>query len=284
MKLSLKQKIFEYGVEPKRRRGQNFLIDENILKKIVSVAGITKKDTVVEIGAGLGFLTNLLSQVAKKVFAIELDKELFEILKKEVSDKKNIICIQDDAREVPLSTFGKKNGSYRVVANIPYNITSQIIQKFLEGTPHPSDMILLIQKEVAERICAQPPDMSILACAVQYFAKPKILFDVSRFCFYPQPNVDSTVLRITVQGIELTGSRVKPGMTKADSAHFFRCIHAGFAQKRKFLISNLQKGLHISRKELERVFGHLGIPLTIRAQELSVDQWKELIYTLVTYL
>ncbi len=281
--MSLKQKIFEYGVEPKRRRGQNFLIDENILKKIVHTAKLTKKDTVVEIGAGLGFLTNLLSQGAKKVFAIELDKELFEILKKEVDDKKNVTCIQDDAREVSLHTFGKKNGSYRVVANIPYNITSQIIQKFLEGMPQPCDMILLIQKEVAERICAQPPDMSILACAVQYFAASKILFDVSRSCFYPQPNVDSTVLRITVQGIELTGSRVKPGMTKADSTYFFQCIRAGFAQKRKFLISNLQKGLHVPRKELERVFECLGIPLTIRAQELSVDQWKKLTYTLVTY-
>ncbi len=273
--MSLKQKIFEYGVEPKRRRGQNFLIDENILKKIVHTAKLTKKDTVVEIGAGLGFLTNLLSTAGKKVFAIELDKELFEILKKEVGDKKNITCIKDDAREVPLNTFGKKNGSYRVVANIPYNITSQIIQKFLEGTPQPWDMILLIQKEVAERICAQPPDMSILACAVQYFAAPKILFDVSRSCFYPQPNVDSIVLHIQCN---------KQERSLKDSAHFFRCIHAGFAQKRKFLISNLQKGLAVPRNELERVFERLGIPLTIRAQELSVDQWKELVKQVFVHL
>lgn len=273
--MSLKQKIFEYNVEPKRRRGQNFLIDENVLKKIVVSAGLTKKDTVVEIGAGLGFLTKLLSQEAKKVFAVELDKGLFEILKKEVSDFKNVKCIQDDARDIPLTTFGKKNGSYHVVANIPYNITSQIIQKFLENKPRPSQLILLIQKEVAVRICAKPPNMSILACAVQYFGEPKILFDVSRSCFYPSPAVESTILKIVIP------DRSQVGIKKRDSESYFRIVRTGFAQKRKFLISNLQKGLNVPRKELELVFKVLDISLTARAQELSVSQWKELANQLV---
>lgn len=272
--MSLKQKIFEYGVEPKRQRGQNFLIDENVLKKIVSRTHLSKKDTVVEIGAGLGFLTKLLAQKVKKVFAVEIDKGLFEILTKEVRECKNVTCIQDDARDISLQTFGKKNGSYSVVANIPYNITSQIIQKFLEGEPRPSQLFLLIQKEVAMRICAQVPDMNVLACAVQYSATPRILFHVSRSCFYPVPSVDSVVIYIDCADY---------ARTQKESEQYFRCVRAGFARKRKFLISNLLHGLDISRKELEHIFTHSAISLTVRAQELSISQWIELSERLHTF-
>lgn len=267
--MSLKSRINEYGIAPKHHRGQNFLIDGNVLKKIVSVANVTKKTTVVEIGAGLGFLTKMLAEKVKKVFAIELDKELAEILKKECALYSNIKIIQDDAREVETNRFGKKNGDYTVVANIPYNITSIIIQKFLKAKVAPSRLVLLIQKEVGERICARPPHMNLLALSVQQCARPQILFSVSKNCFFPKPKVDSVVI-----DIELFTHAQK---NEKEKEFFFSCIKAGFLQKRKFLLSNLHKGLTVSRDELEKIFCEFSIPFTARAQELSLAQWEKLV-------
>ncbi|MBI2644847.1 ribosomal RNA small subunit methyltransferase A [Candidatus Uhrbacteria bacterium] len=200
------QFLRESGVRPLHRRGQNFLIDTNIIRKIVEAAGIKKTDTIVEIGSGSGELTAELAVRAKKVVAVEIDAHLFWILDsrfrgndKGGDENDNITLLKDDIRAIPNTIFGKKDGAYRVIANIPYHITSQIIRKFLENTPRPKELILLMQKEVAQRIAASPPQMSLLAVSVQYYAEARILFPVSRNSFFPKPNVDSAVVRLVVK-------------------------------------------------------------------------------------
>lgn len=184
---------------PKHHRGQNFLTDRNVLNNIVQRAHVGLTDTVVEIGAGTGNLTELLARKAGRVIAIEIDRDLIPVLEKRCSAYPNVEIVKDDARAFDPESYELQPGGYCVVANIPYNITSMIIRKFLEETPRPSRMVLLIQKEVAERICAHPPHMSIMALSVQYFATPKILFPVSRNCFTPRPAVDSAVIEIAVK-------------------------------------------------------------------------------------
>lgn len=251
----------------KRWRGQHLLNDRNMLRKIVSAADLQPTDTVVEVGAGTGNLTVLLAQRAQRVIAIEIDSELMAVLRERVASMPPVEIIHDDARTFNPRAHGLSVGSYAVVANIPYNITSLLIRKFLEANVPPSKMILLIQKEVALRICAQPPHMSLLSVAVQYYADPRILFSVPRTCFTPKPNVDSAVIEIVLHTNR--GDEV-------DAAQFFRIVTAGFAHKRKYLISNLSIGLAIPRDRLVPLFEKLGISLTARAQELILNQWQAL--------
>ncbi|MDO8571426.1 MAG: 16S rRNA (adenine(1518)-N(6)/adenine(1519)-N(6))-dimethyltransferase RsmA [bacterium] len=264
---SISWQLLEHGVNPKHHRGQNFLIDKNILHKIVDAADIKKTDVIVEIGAGLGTLTCELAKKAKKVFAVEIDKDLLPLLKENTAAYRNVTIIKDDALEVSLSRYGKKDGSYKVVANIPYHITSRLIRLFLEEHPKPSSLVLLIQKEVAQRIGAKPPHSSLLSLSVQYYAEPRILFSVSRNCFSPKPNVESAVIRLDV----IPSSHL-PKQTEQDA--FFRLIKAGFAAKRKFLANNLASGLDISPVTIREAFLTLHISEKARAQELSLEQWK----------
>jgi len=263
------------NIRAKRHRGQHFLFDKNILQKIVAAAHISPVDTVVEIGAGTGNLTELLARHAQRVVAVEIDKDLLPILRgrmdriRDVGTARAISLVEiiaDDARAVANARFGDQDGDYLVVANIPYNITSLLIRKFLEEYPRPSRCILLIQKEVAQRICARPPDMNILALSVQLFADPKILFPVSRNSFSPKPNVDSAV-------IELVVKRPDHSNKQKDNRAIMRLITAGFSSKRKLLASNLSNTLNISKDDVFRAFEAGNIPRQARAQELSLDQW-----------
>lgn len=252
------------NIKPKKHRGQHFLTDKNILKKIVEAGAVARGDTVVEIGAGTGNLTELLAQRAGRVVAIEIDKDLIPILKERMSIFRNVEIIHDDARFFDPANVGLV--SYSVVANIPYNITSLLIRRLLEADPPPSKMILLVQKEVAVRICARPPEMSILSVAVQYYADARILFSVPRTCFSPRPKVDSAVLS------------VMPKRTlRNDVDDFFCIVHAGFAHKRKLLASNLASVIPPEEGiQIKNIFNKLSIPSNARAQELSVEQWKAL--------
>ncbi|MBI4252680.1 ribosomal RNA small subunit methyltransferase A [Candidatus Uhrbacteria bacterium] len=267
------------GVTLKRWRGQHILNDGNVLKKIVSAAAIQPTDTVVEIGAGTGNLTVLLARRARRVIAIEIDNDLIPILRERCKDYPNVEIIHDDARTFDHTNYELQTTNYFVVANIPYNITSLLIRKFLEADVVPSKMILLIQKEVALRICAQPPHMSLLAVAVQYYAHPRVLFSVGRTCFSPRPNVDSAVIEI----MEIMGSGAikliapDPIISIISDHVFFRVVHAGFAHKRKLLISNLAPVIPAKAGiQIVDIFSQLHIPPTARAQELSLDQWKAL--------
>lgn len=254
-------------VKPKRHRGQNFLIDKNILRKIVQAAAIKPEEIIVEIGAGMGVLTLALAPFAKNVIAVELDKGLIPILVDAVAGQQNIRIIQDNALEVPLARYGTRNGSYAVVANIPYNITSRLIRKFLEEHPRPSRMILLIQREVAERMRAKPPNMNLLALSVQYYANIEVLFTVSRHCFSPKPSVESAVIRLTPRPTTLAPD---------EERRLFLLMAAAFKGKRKRLVSTFAACTSMTKKEVETLFLREKISLTARPQELSLEQWIQL--------
>ena len=237
----------------KKGLGQNLLTDKNIINKIVNSIDINKDDIVLEIGPGLGAITVELSKKAKKVVCVEKDKEMIEKLKEKVGD--NVEIINADALEFIKNTDLEK---YKVVANIPYYITSSIIQGLLESDNQPSDIYLMIQKEVGHRICAKPGDMSVLAISVQYYAIPKILFNVSKNSFYPAPKVDSAFIQI------------KPNGTKRND-EFFKLIKKGFSHPRKKLANNLE-----ARELVENWLKENNLKAGERAENLSVEQWKDL--------
>ena len=256
------------GITPKRHRGQNFLIDKNILRKIVDAAAIQPHETVVEIGAGTGILTRELAKRAKRVIAVELDKGLIPLLKNAVAEFPNVSIVQDDCLDIPHVRYGTKDGSYGVVANIPYNITSRLIRKFLEERPLPSRMILLIQKEVAMRMRAVPPDMNLLALSVQYYADVTLLFGVSRNCFSPKPAVESALVRIVPK---------RERKSAIEDRRFFELISAAFKGKRKRLASTLADAATVPKSRIEELLIRKNLSLNVRPQELSLEQWMELI-------
>lgn len=262
-----------HSLKPKRHRGQNFLIDKNILRKIVDAAAIQPNETIVEIGAGIGVLTQELAGRASQVIAVELDKALIPLLKKAVAAYANITIIQDDCLDVPNMKYGTTDGSYAVVANIPYNITSRLIRKFLEEHPRPSRMILLIQKEVAERMRAKPPDMNLLALSVQYYADVEVLFGVSRHCFSPKPSVESAVVRIVPK---------KQKQSDVSDEHFFTLVSSAFKGKRKRLVSTIADAVQRPKTEIENVLARENISSNVRPQELSLEQWIHLVASLST--
>lgn len=245
----------------KKSMGQNFLVDEDALAKIVEAADIQPSDTILEIGPGLGVLTQELSKLAGKVVAIEKDDKFVEALRIQFKNS-NVEIIHQDALEFdPVDIYG-----YKVVANIPYNITSLIIRKFLEAKNTPSLVVLLVQKEVAERIVAKPGDMSVLAVSVQFYAEAEIIADVSKESFFPVPKVDSAVIRLEIRS-------VKPEVSQRE---FFRLIKFGFAAKRKTLENNLAAGMHIKKDEAADIILEAGLDPRSRAEDLSIENWLAL--------
>jgi len=252
--------------------GQNFLKDKEVVKKIIESANLTADDIVLEIGPGKGILTEELAKACKKVIAIEIDKNLAEVLRNKFKRNNKVEIINDDilkadiSKIVPCSMFHAP--CYKVIANIPYYITSLIIRFFLENEFPPKEMILMVQKEVAERIMAKPGNHSILSLSVQYYAKPELLFYVSKNDFDPVPEVDSAVIKITNHKAKSTN--------KAQIANFFRLVRAGFCAKRKTLSNNLSNSFHLDKKEVEEKLKAVGISPIARAQELSVEDWKKM--------
>jgi len=250
----------KYGLRPSKKYGQNFLINEEIIEKIIESADIKKADTVVEIGPGFGSLTFALSERAKKVIAFEIEKRLLDYW----SDKKpsNMEIHWGNALKHLDYMPDKK---YKVVANLPYQITSLVIRAFLEADNAPTQMVLMVQKEVAERICAKPGDMSVLSVATQYYALPKIVTNVSRSNFWPEPKVDSAIIQLDLK---------KDQSPTAESVRFFQLVKAGFANRRKLLIKNLESIIGKKNKQkIKEAFVKMNIKETARAQELNVEQW-----------
>lgn len=253
--------------------GQNFLKNDDIVKKIIAAANLTHDDLVVEIGPGKGILTEELAKYADKVVAVELDENLVKLLLNKFSNTKNVEIIHGDILKTNISNLlrpprSKSEKSYKVVANIPYYITSPIIRLFLESEMPPIEMILMVQKEVAERIVSKPGKMSILAVSVQYYADAEILFEVGKENFEPMPEVDSAVIKITKHRSQRTN--------KTQSTNFFRIVKAGFSAKRKTLVNNLANSLHLDKSIVEEKIKTAGLKPTVRAQELSVENWKNL--------
>jgi len=251
-------------LKPKKSLGQNFLKDEKVLERIIQSADLESDDFVIEVGPGEGVLTEKLTEKAANVLAIEIDQNLVPKLKEKFKENEKIEIINDDILKINLEEL-TRDKKYKVVANIPYYITSKIIRLFLESENPPTEMILMTQKEVAERIVAKPGKMSLLAVSVQYYATAKIIFEVSRNSFFPVPEVDSAVIKIS--DIKNDGE---------DSKKFFQVVKAGFSAKRKTLINNLSNGLHLEKDFVEEKIKTVPLSKTVRAQELSISDWKKL--------
>lgn len=194
-----KQLCHELGIRPSRRRGQNFLIEENTLGKIIRLAELSPSDLVLEVGTGFGFFTKTLARVAQKIITVESDKKIIGYLEKEFENSTNIKLIKGDisSKEIQDQIFKEFAGkNYKVVANIPYQITSFLIKLFLTADNSPEELILLLQKEVAQRIIAKPPKMNLLALSVNFYAEPKILSYISHNNFWPRPKVDSALIKL----------------------------------------------------------------------------------------
>ena len=256
------------GVRPKKGLGQNFLVDDEALERIIAAAELTKDDTVVEIGPGPGILTPGLCGRAKQVVAVELDQEMIPVLKEMTEGVRNLEIRQEDILQVDSKEFPQP---YKVVANVPYYITSAIIKHFLKSTNRPDEMTLTIQAEVAERIAAEPPKMSVLAVSVQLYGKPSIAGRIKAEAFWPSPNVDSAILRIT--GIGKDTDRMLGGLSEAD---FFKVVKAGFAEKRKQIHNSLARNLAIPGEAVTELLKAAGIEPARRAETLTVPEWVRL--------
>lgn len=277
----------------KKGLSQNFLINKEALNKIVEAAEIKPDDLIVEIGPGTGILTTELIKSAGEVIAIEQDEKLAKLLEQQfchsefISESKEIPKqVRDDNRGVRDDSKGKLkiicddimkvnlddligNRKYMVVANIPYHITSKILELFLSRENKPETMVLLVQKEVAERICAKPGEMSVLAISVQLYGQPEIVDIVPKESFFPSPKVDSAILKIVI-------SNQLSVVSKEQEKQIFRAVHIGFSAKRKTLINNLSSGYHISKEEASDIIKSIGLKETARAQEISISNWGEL--------
>jgi 16S rRNA (adenine1518-N6/adenine1519-N6)-dimethyltransferase len=262
---SLKEILRKYQTFPIKRLGQNFLIDKNVLRKIAGTAELSKRDVVLEVGPGIGNLTIELAKRVKKVIAVEKDERMVEILKENLKDFRNVEIVEGDIREMIFAIVKKIAKDYKVVANIPYYLTSYLIRNLLELKKKPKLIVLMVQKEVAQRICAKPPKMNLLAVSVQVYGKPKIISFVSKNCFWPRPKVDSAIIKIEPKKEDLI-----------DKDLFFEIVKAGFSQPRKQLINNLSKKLKKKKEIIKKFLSEAKILPTKRAGALSIEDWKKL--------
>ncbi len=249
---------------PKKSLGQHWLKDRSILGAIADEVSLTKDDTVLEIGPGLGTLTSELLRRAGKVVAVEIDGDLARKLPGQFPGT-NIEVIHQDILTFDLTVLPK---GYAVVANVPYYITSKIVQYLVTSNNPPREIVLLIQKEVAERIVAKPGDMSILAISAQIYAEASLGIKVPAEYFTPPPKVDSQVVVLRM--------RDEPLVSRDNERQFFRIVKAGFAAKRKKLRSSLSGGLQMSKPDIERVLAEVGISPESRAEDLSIEDWVRL--------
>ena len=256
-----------HGLRANKSLGQNFLQDPFALEKIVAAAEVQATDTVLEIGPGLGSLTRYLAASAKEVIAVELDQNLIPPLRAILASHQNVTVIQGNILELSVKEIIQKDG-YLVAANIPYYITSAVIRHLLESDSKPRRIVLTIQKEVAERICAQPGEMSLLALSVQVYGKPYISERIPADAFFPAPKVDSAVLCIDIYP--------SPQIKNELLADFFQLIKAGFSQKRKKLRNSLSAGLHIAPTSAEDMLTKANIDPKRRAETLSLIEWSQL--------
>ena len=262
---TIKELLRAHNSTPKEHLGQNFLLEKRVAAKMLRAAELSLEDTILEIGSGIGTLTKELAKNAGRIIAVEKDPAMIKILRETTKTLSNIKIIQADILSLPLLGLAKEG--YKVVANLPYYITSPVIRMFLEAKlPKPELMIFMVQKEVAQRICAKQKDMNLLAVSVQFYAEPKIISFVSKGAFWPRPKVDSAILKLVP----------KKELPPVNPALFFRIVKAGFKQPRKQLGNNLMQGLKLKREEIEMRLRRIGIAPTQRAETLSLKDWISL--------
>ena len=262
----------ELGIRPSKGLGQNFLIDESVPPKILAAAELSAEDAVVEIGPGVGVLTLRLARVARKLTAVELDARLYPYLHKALAAYPGARLIEGDALNFTPAELEPE--PYKLVANIPYYITSAILRHFLESDHRPERVVLMVQKEVAQRIVAKPPEMSLLAVSVQYFGRPRIHAIVPAGAFYPAPKVDSAILVIE------TFKPEEMPCPEAKETEFFAIARAGFGQKRKQLANSLAAGLKLEKELIREILGESGIEGERRAESLTLPDWYKIYRTI----
>ena len=281
-----KRLLRQFDLQARKKLGQHFLIDDEVLELITSAAGLTPTDVVMEIGPGLGVLTKELARQAGWVMAIELDNKLASILKQTLASFSNITIINEDILGIEPATLiqEQKAGfpqainspfNYKVVANLPYYITSPVLRHFLEASVKPQIMVVMVQKEVAEAIAAEPGQMSLLSISVQFYGQPRIISYVPAQCFYPAPEVDSAILQVDVYP--------QPAVAVTDERGFFDLVRAGFSAPRKQICNSLAQGLGLPKAEVLLLLEKTQIVPQRRAETLTLNEWARLFkaFTLV---
>lgn len=263
--------LSKYGLRARKSLGQHFLIDERVLQIIISAARLTPEDTVIEVGPGLGALTSEMARKAKRVIAVEADRKLADAIEGMLGDFTNVRIVRSDILQTDPASLSASTGfdlsesPYKVVANIPYYITGPILRHFLEATPRPCLMVVMVQKEVAEAIVARSGGMSLLAVSVQFYGKPEIVDYVPAQNFYPPPKVDSAILQIEIYE--------QPPVQVPDNDMFFEVVRAGFSAPRKQLHNALAQGLGISPQDAAGLIEETGINPQRRAGTLDLQEW-----------
>ena len=257
-----------FDLKARKGLGQHFLIDEEVLQLITSAAELTPDDTIIEVGPGLGILTRELASQAGHVIAIELDTKLAAILKQTLASLGNVTIINENILDVDPATLLPEPRAYKVVANLPYYITSPVLRHFLEASLKPEIMIVMVQKEVAEVIAAEPGQRSVLSISVQLYGKPRIIGHVPAQSFYPAPEVNSAILRIDLYP--------QPAVAATDAKSFFELVRAGFTASRKQLANSLAQGLGVPKAEVLPVLEQASITPQRRAETLTLEEWVEL--------
>ena len=270
-----KEIINKYSFAFQKKFGQNFLIDSNVLESIIRGAEITKDDFVLEIGPGIGTMTQYLCEAARQVVAVEIDKMLISILEDTLSEYDNVEVINQDVLKVDIKSLAdeKNNGKpIKVVANLPYYITTPIIMGLFESGVPIDSITIMVQKEVADRMQTGPgsKDYGALSLAVQYYATAKVILNVSATCFMPRPNVDSAVIKLT--------RHKEPTVNVADEKLMFKIIRASFNQRRKTLVNGLKNSpeLSFSKEQIVKAIEKIGKPETIRGEALTLEEFAEL--------
>lgn len=266
----------KYNFNFQKKFGQNFLIDTRVLERIIESAEITKEDCVLEIGPGIGTMTQYLAEAAREVVAVEIDKNLIPILQNDtLAAYDNVTIINDDILKVDINKIvqEKNNGQpIKVVANLPYYITTPIIMGLFESHVPLKSITIMVQKEVADRMQVGPgtKDYGALSLAVQYYAKPEIVANVPPNCFIPRPNVGSAVIRLTRHDV--------PPVEVKDEAYMFALIRASFNQRRKTLLNGLTNAgnLGVTKEQITEALEQMGLPATIRGEALTLEQFGEL--------
>jgi 16S rRNA (adenine1518-N6/adenine1519-N6)-dimethyltransferase len=273
-KPKVKNLLKKYRLRPSKGLGQNFLVNRGAVNRIINAADLKPGDIVLEIGPGLGVLTQALVEKAKKVIAVEKDPNLARILNNELKRMKvkNVKVIQGDILKILNSKLPIPN-SYKVIANLPFYLTAPVIRKFLEAEAQPKLMVLIIQKEVAQRICAKVPDMNLLAVSVQFYAQPKVISYIPRKSFWPQPEVDAAIIKIVpYKAVPYQCLRHDTGLRK----QFFKIVRSGFSQPRKQLINNLFEKLKVDKIKIGSWLWKSNIQPSQRAETLSIKDWLKL--------
>lgn len=281
----LKYLIKKHKIVPDRHKGQNFLIDPDVYQKILETADLKPDDNVLEVGPGCGLLTAELLKITDNVLAVELDKKFIPILDQLARVNKNLQVINQDVLKIPnekicqyLEADKIKEGifNYQIVANLPYNISSFFLRKFLSYEPKPMKIIILLQLELAQRLTAKPGQFSLLTVMGQFYAEPQLIKIVKKESFWPAPAVDSALVKLKIINIF-----DKYNLSNDfNEAMFWRLMRIGFCSRRKQLKNNLASGFKLPVGELEKIFKKLAINNLIRAQDLGINQWLELLKNL----